>query len=357
MNRVEKLQKLLDRWNVNALYISHPKDIFYLLGIELSKGALFISKAYASLIVDGRYFEACKAALQIDVRLDAPSVYDDLAQTMERIGFDENQESYAAYQKLVSLFPKAHLLPISHPVHELRMVKDEEELKKIKTACALGSEGFDFVVQSLHEGISEKELALELELFWKKKGADSLAFDSIIAFGKNSALPHHRAGNTRLEKNQIVLIDIGVKVDHYNSDMTRVVHFGDIDPKLQEIEAVVIEAQSQAVKACKAGVYTVALDQIARDVIIKAGFGEYFVHNLGHGVGLDIHEFPVLKRDPSSKGTLLQPGMVVTIEPGIYLPGLGGVRIEDTLFVQEEGALDLTKRAHKAIVKTVESCH
>ncbi len=297
------------------------------------------------MIVDGRYFQACKEKCAFEVQLAGPQTLKDqfIGKAIAKVGFDQEAESYASYTKLKALIGDK-LVPLSKPILQMRAVKDEREIEKIKATCNLGSLGFDFTVSQLREGITEKMVAAELDIFWKKRGADGLAFSPIIAFGKNSALPHHRAGDTALVKNEIVLIDIGVQLDGYNSDMTRMVYFGSVDPKLEQICQVCLSAQSAALIACKAGIFTSELDQIARDVITAAGFGEYFVHGLGHGVGLDIHEEPIVKKDLQIKDTKLEAGMVVTIEPGIYLPGLGGCRIEDQVLINDGGCQNLTKR-------------
>ena len=347
--RMKKIQKKLSEWNVDALYVSLPRDLFYLTGLSLSKGGLLIAKDRADLVVDGRYFESCKGKAALHTHLDAKDVLAALLQSVKKIGFDGDAETFSSYGKLQKLAPQVEWVSLSKPVHELRIIKDEAELKKIEAACKLCTRGFDYLVSQIREGITEKELARALEIFWLQEGGDTIGFEPIIAFGKNSAYPHYRAGSVKLQKNELILIDIGVMLDGYHSDMTRVCHFGTVDPRLVEIGLVVQAAQAAAFRACKAGVYTSELDTIAREYIQKAGFGEYFVHGLGHGVGLDIHELPILKKDPSIQDVPLQAGMVVTLEPGIYLPGVGGVRIEDTVIVQEECAINLIDLSHQPL--------
>jgi Xaa-Pro aminopeptidase len=346
--RIENVQKNLSKWNVEALVVSATQDLLYLTGLELSRGTLCIAKDRICLIVDGRYFEACKDSCPFEVQLLQEGVLKELLCGYKKIGFDQDAESFSSYTRLSALVPQG-LTPLSKPIVEIRAVKDAVEIQKIATACSLCTEGFDFAISLLQEGVTEKTVACELEIFWKKRGADRLAFSPIIAFGKNSFMPHYRAGNTKLCKNELVLIDIGVVYDGYNSDMTRMAYFGKVDPKLEEICKVVQKAQAAAVLACRAGMLASELDTVARDVVKQAGFGEYFVHGLGHGVGLDIHEEPTIKKDPAIKDTKLLPGMVVTIEPGIYLPHVGGARIEDTVVVQEDGCVNLIKRSHEPI--------
>lgn len=347
--RLKKVQKSLAKWDVDVVYISAPQDLLYLTGLELSRGILCIDEESSSLIVDGRYFEACKKVQSCDVHLLKEGVLKKLLQKYKKIGFDQDAESYGSYTHLHAIVPNG-LVALSKPIVAIRAVKDTIEVQKITASCELCVEGFDFAISLLQEGVTEKMVAIELEIFWKKRGADRVAFPPIVAFGKNSFMPHYRAGGAKLKRNELVLIDIGVVYDGYNSDMTRMAYFGKVDPKLEEICFVVERAQSAACEACKAGILASELDAVARDVVTKAGFGEYFVHGLGHGVGLDIHEEPILKKDPAIKDTTLLPGMVVTIEPGIYLPHVGGARIEDTVVVQEKNCINLIKRKHEPII-------
>jgi Xaa-Pro aminopeptidase len=207
----------------------------------------------------------------------------------------------------------------------------------MKKSAALVWKGFEHIRRSLKVGVTEKELALSFEIFCRKQGAEKLSFDPIIAFGKNTAYPHYRAGDVKLKKDQLVLIDIGVVVDHYHSDMTRTVFFGNPDPRLVLLETVVKKAHAAALKLCKVGTKVGDLDKAARQVIEKAGLKELILHSLGHGIGLETHEFPRLKYKGEDQSTLLQEGMVITIEPGLYLPGVGGVRYEDTIVITSKG--------------------
>jgi Xaa-Pro aminopeptidase len=222
-------------------------------------------------------------------------------------------------------------------VQNLRLIKDAEEISKLRAAAQLGYEGYLFALSLLREGVSEKELALALELFWKERGASRLAFDSIIAFGPNSSMPHYRPDETTLKQNTSVLIDCGVVLSHYHSDMTRVAYFGNPPQEIQTIYPIVEEAKAKAIEACRPGTLIGDLDRIARDWIQSKGYGEYFSHSLGHGVGLEIHENPIIRQTGPFSEKPLKTGMVITIEPGIYLPGIGGVRLEDTILITENG--------------------
>lgn len=348
MERIKKLQKTLLDNSSDGILIDETINLYYLTGLELSAGKLFVTQKNAHLFVDGRYFESAEKNCPLPVALEQPNVVEEFIKK-EKLGslaFDSANTSYNMFLELQKKFPEIKLVPLDNPVKKLRMIKEKEEIQLLKDAAQLGSEGFDFVCSQLKEGLSEQEIASELEIFWKRKGGKKVAFDPIIAFGKNSSMPHYRAGKTTLQKGDIVLIDIGVNFKHYHSDMTRVIFFeGNGSGKLKEIYDVVKTAQQKAVNSCKPGISVGELDAIARDYISSKGFGEYFTHSLGHGVGLEIHEMPTLRNKAPDNQLQLQEGMVITIEPGIYLPDIGGVRIEDTVVITANGHENLTHRA------------
>lgn len=341
-HRIEKLQQLLP---CEALLIEHPINILYLSGIELSVGKLLVTPTRCDLIVDGRYIEAAKKQSLCEVFLaDKMPLKEWLSQhQVKTLAFDGEKTSYEAYiqlQKMGSELKASgghfELVPLQNsPLQQLRLIKDEDEIKLLREAAILGCQGYAFLLENLKEGIKEAELAVELEYFWRKKGAKKVAFDPIIAFGVNSAMPHHRAGATILHKEMPVLIDIGVTWRHYHSDMTRVIHFGKPLALIQKIYEIVQEAKDSALALCKPGTLVGDLDRAAREVIARKGYGEHFIHSLGHGVGLDIHEPPILRDKGVYHQMPLKPGMVITIEPGIYLPEVGGVRLEDTILITE----------------------
>lgn len=344
--RIKKLLKSREMFAWDAFLITHPTDIYYFTGVDLSAGKLLITKDATHLIVDGRYFEACKNTNSISLHLAKEGLLFQLLKGIKTLAINSETTSTKNYLDLQKEADKHGIVvqPFDDLINKIRAIKDPDELKLLIEAAELGAQGFDHIRSLLKEGIQESELALEIENFWKKKGAKGVAFEPIIAFGANSALPHYRAGSSVLKKDEIVLIDVGVLNHHYHSDMTRVIFFGNVDEKLKKIRQIVADAMQAAFSILKSGVATDAVDAAARDYITSHGYGEQFTHSTGHGVGLDIHEFPTLRKKTSGASVILEAGMVITIEPGIYLPGLGGVRLEDTVVITETGYENLTHR-------------
>lgn len=354
-SRLKKCQDLLLGLNCDALLIEDPTNLFYLTGLELSAGYLIIEKNSAQIFVDGRYKEAATRKAPCPVVLSAQNSLIDFLEQPQRgaikvLGFNSDSLSVKKFEELRKLAGDIVLKALDNPVMKLREIKEPDEIQKLKEAAELGSLGYDYILSLLREGITEKQIAVELEIFWKRKGSKGLAFDSIIGFGANSSMPHYRASTIPLKKGDAIQIDIGVNLDHYHSDMSRVVFYGEPDPKMKEIYTIVKKAQEAALEKALPGMLIGDLDQTARQIIADAGYGPNFSHSLGHGVGLEIHELPILRnREPWSK-IPLQEGMVITIEPGIYLSGVGGVRLEDTIVVQKEGPVNLTGRSKELLV-------
>lgn len=343
MSRIEKLQALLD---VDAMLITSPVDLYYLTGLELSAGKLLVSKSSSELLVDGRYFETAKSHSPVPVFLESQSVFRDMIKRYKFVAIDSDKTSLQTFLDLQSYGKDwgVEFLPRKGWLTQLRAIKDPEEIALLKKAAELGSLGYDFLLTKLSEGVTEQELALELEWFWRKRGAKGVAFDPIIAFGPNSSKPHYRAGSTELGMDQPVLLDIGVELSKYHSDMTRMAVIGKMDRKMEEIYSIVKEAHERAVACLRPGVSIASVDEAARGFITSKGYGEQFSHSLGHGIGLEVHEFPTIRKNRETEALYLQEGMVITIEPGIYLPGLGGVRLEDTLVITKMGSENLTRR-------------
>ncbi len=347
ISRIRRLEERLAYISSDAMLIEHPTDLLYLTGLELSSGKLLVTTAGSTLFVDGRYIEQCRNKCPCAVALFNEASFIELLTSHHIIAFDSIHTSYQdvmRLQKWSSGRNDVSLLSVEDPVQPLREIKDSEEIALLRQAARLNVEGYDFVCSILKEGITEREVAVELELFWKRRGGRKVAFDPIIAFGANSSMPHYRAGDAKLVSGMPVLIDIGVTLNHYQSDMTRVVFFGPADPKLQEIYDIVKQAKERAEALCRPGTTVGQLDAAARDFIADKGYGDAFVHSLGHGIGLDVHETPTLRNKPPYQEQILEAGMVITIEPGIYLAGHGGVRLEDTLVITSAGYEIITTR-------------
>lgn len=351
LKRIHSFQRKIADFNCDAFLVEDKVNLYYLTGLSLSAGTLLMHKEGAHLFVDGRYLELCENTAPCPVLLSskvsvASFISSEDYKFIKSIGFDAETTSFQAYlewKKRLEIH-EITLVPVDNPVKQLRMIKDSEEIILIQEAARLGSMGYDFVCSLLREGVKESELAAELEIFWKRMGAKGVAFEPIIAFGTNGSMPHYRSGHTALQKGMSILIDIGVNDRNYHSDMTRVVFFGEPDPEIKKIHAIVCKAQQMAIELCKPGTLIGDLDKAARGYITEQGYGEYFNHSLGHGVGLEIHEAPWLRNVVPYSKMLLQAGMVITIEPGIYLKGIGGVRIEDTVLITAKGHENLTLR-------------
>jgi len=329
--RIERLQERLSQWSIDALLIEQPIDLFYLTGLRLSKGRLIVSLQEVNLWVDGRYFAyactraPCKVALW-EKNAPLPS---------GRVGFDSATTSVETWERLREEASSTEWQPISKPLKEMRIIKEEREIAALEKAAAVSWKGIERMKRLLRVGVSELEIAWEFEQCVRMSGASGLSFEPIVAFGKNSALPHHRASSTCLLQNQIVLLDVGAIVDGYSGDVTRVYFFGEPDRELYRMYGWVREAHLAARRFARPGERVQALDLAARDVFAREGVEKLFVHSLGHGIGLETHESPLLRKDGADAHLPLQKGMVFTIEPGLYLPDVGGVRLEDTGYLDK----------------------
>lgn len=346
LQRIRELQKTFLKNQCDAFLVTNVKDIFYLTGVSLSAGKVLLLEDSAFLIVDGRYLESALSKSPIPVLLAETNTLWKLLENKKKLGLDSEAISY---QFFIDLEEECNeraivLLPFKGFIQKQRSIKDKDEISLLRQAAALGSLGFDHLVNEIKEGITEEELAYSLDQFWRKQGASGFSFPPIIAFGAQSSMPHYRSGNVKLKKGDTILIDIGVELNHYNSDMTRVIFFGDVNVEIKKIRGIVEQALQASLALCKPGIAVGGLDDKAREVIREAGYGDKFTHSLGHGVGLDIHEFPSIKNDISFRDICLEEGMVITIEPGIYLPKVGGVRLEDMIVITKDGYENLTNR-------------
>ncbi len=341
--RLKNVQKVLGRKHIDAVYISSIRNIRYLTGFTGSSGFVLITKDKGLFFTDFRY----KEQAGIEVRgyergLESGRRMQALHTLVKKLGIKKlGFEASVAYEffELLKGLP-ANLEPQVNLIENLRKIKDKEEISSTKEAALRAEQAFLDIKPKIRVGAREREIALRLEEQLKKGGCRSIPFDIIVASGKNSAMPHAQPTERKIEKGDFVIIDWGGEAQGYFSDMTRTLLMaGNSLSEKITIYNVVNKARRLAIESVKKGVKTSGIDGVARDTITRAGYGEYFGHGTGHGVGLDVHEAPRLSR---VKGEPVRSGMVFTVEPGIYVPGLGGVRIEDMVAVQEDRVLLLT---------------
>jgi Xaa-Pro aminopeptidase len=348
IKRLRKLRKSIAEKGLDALLISQPENLRYLSGFTGS-GWLLISGRNASLVLDFLYVEQAKGEspdfeiIQIkqDLHQWLPGLVSDFG--WRKLGFEANLVSYDSYYKLGEAMKtrqvNLELVPTTGVVEHLRSMKEPEELILITKAVELADAVFEQTRAIIRPGITEKEIAWEIEKNLRQEGSEAVPFEVIVASGPNSALPHARPSEKTICVGEPVLIDMGARVNGYCSDLSRTLFPGGAKKTFQEIYDVVLEAQATAVKGMKSEMAASQADQLARNVIEQAGYGHAFGHGLGHGVGLAVHEYPRLGLNSSDS---LADGMVFTAEPGIYLPGQGGVRIEDMVVLENGKARVLT---------------
>jgi Xaa-Pro aminopeptidase len=349
--RLEAVRKMIIEAEVDALLVTHPVNRRYLSGFDGSSGLLLISASQAYLITDFRYLEqAEKQAEGFTIIRRHDELYPGLAAIISEhgwstIGFEAKELTYDSYREMEEKL-KNKWVPLTDTVEKLRMVKNDAELAIMNKGAAQLDEAFTYLLTLIRPGMSERQLALELEIFLLRAGAEERSFKFIVASGPRGALPHGSASEKIMQAGELVTIDFGAVFEGYATDMTRTVCLGQPDQLQSEIYELVKAAQAAAAVAVGPKKKTKEIDSIARDIIDKAGYGEYFGHGLGHGIGLETHEAPTLNQRSE---TVLEPGMVVTIEPGVYLPGQGGVRIEDMVQVTVEGVRSMTTSTRELI--------
>jgi Xaa-Pro aminopeptidase len=341
INRLEKLRQKIKENDLDLLIVSNAANLFYLSGFNSSEAYLFITPNENVLATDFRYIEQAK---EQSPGWEIYKIEGGLTKWLtpllgrlkaERIGLEAESTNLLFFNHLDSLlkeqFPQAVIIPTENIVGSLRIVKDQEEISAITRAAAISDAAMEYISEFIQPGMTEEKVAWEIEKFMRENGSQHLPFDVIVASGPNAALPHAQGGARAIKSGEPIIIDIGAKVDGYASDLTRTLYMGKKDDTFEKIYGIVLEAQLAAINGITNGMPADQADSIARDIISRAGFGEAFGHSLGHGIGLEIHEAPNLS--PNSKN-ILTDNMVFTIEPGIYLPGWGGVRIEDSVMLE-----------------------
>lgn len=349
--RLAELRKMMDELKLEALLLLRPENRRYISGFS-GDGALLITGEKAWIITDGRfreqaYLEAPAWEVRVIKRTFLEALADILGEQGAELGFEDDFLTYRQVKQIAEHMPEVSLRPAAGLVERMRMVKDPEEIALIREACVITCAALRHLLGELREGMAEQEAAGLMEFFMRSQGAGPPAFETIVASGERSALPHGAASGKAICRGELVVIDLGATYGGYAADLTRTVAIGCFSEKQREVYEVVRDAQEAALDSVRAGVKAAEVDAAARRVIEKAGYGDCFLHSLGHGVGLAVHEGP--KIAPGGD-VLLEEGMVITVEPGIYLPGWGGVRIEDTVVVREKGCEILTPLKKELIV-------
>lgn len=351
--RQRRLQDALLASGAEALLVTHPPNLHYLCGFTGSSGALVLGGGRRVLFIDGRYTtqaraetEGVRVALASGPLLEAAAAWVS-RQGARRIAVEAQHMTLATRAAFARSLPKrVRLKPLDGLVERLRMVKEPAEVALLRNAVRLGSALFNRALKVIRPGVTEAEVAAEIEYAARRAGAQGMSFETIVAGGRRSALPHGKASSQPIPNKGFVVLDFGVILGGYCSDMTRTVHMGRAPRQAREMYEVVRKAQERALASVRPGVKAAEVDYAARQVLQEAGLGRYFTHSTGHGLGLEIHEPPRLGKNQTE---VLEPGMVVTIEPGAYVPGRGGVRIEDVVVVTRKGCEVLTPTTKELI--------
>ncbi len=332
--RIERLRALIEE----PLLVTNPKNVLYLAGFASSNAALLVDQERVQLFTDFRYIEAARAVEGVEVVQTKRGVIGALAEELSgRIGFEATNVVYADYVTLKD--GGLDLRPHANVVESLRAIKEESELEILRRACAITDRVFERLTEVKFVGRTERDVSWELTRLFHEEGGDGLAFESIVGAGPTGARPHARAGDRTIRAGELVVIDAGCTVDGYASDYTRTFATGPLGDEAKEVYETVLAAQLAGLAAIRADIPAIDADGAARRVVEESPFAGTFGHGLGHGLGLDVHELP---RMSSETDDVLAPGNVVTVEPGIYLEGKFGVRIEDDVVVTQDGIENLT---------------
>lgn len=344
LSRIQKLQQQFRDYQVEGILFSNMNNIRYLTGFTGSEGALILSAKSALLLVDGRYTTQARSEVQPIPVIQYSNKIQCIEQAvrdlhLQTIGFEAAFVTVEMYHDLTQRIKKAMFIPLDNSLRLLRARKDRQEIAAMKQAAAIASEAVAWLAGFIKPGLTELDTAFQLEMAARRAGAEQLAFETIVASGENAALPHAKPTNRKIKKGDFIVIDFGVKYQGYCSDETCTFAIGELTAHQKNAYRAVLKAHDEAISAIKAGIAAADVDALARRVLGKK-YSRYFVHGTGHGVGLEVHEAPRLA--PASQH-VLEAGMVVTVEPGLYFPGLWGIRIEDTVYVKNNCCEIITK--------------
>ena len=349
--RLEKLEEKLAQLEMDAMLVTGQNNIYYLTGFWGTSATVFISNKRRLFVTDARYSLIAKSSVEGFDIIESRFALEEIAKVitedrLEKIGFD-SEVIYGFYQRLTSIFEGYHLVGLSNVIEDLRMIKDEKEIATIRQACKISDQAFidalDFIKPNQ---TTEMEVNHFLDYRMRQLGAEGASFEFIVASGSRSAMPHGLASDKVIKSGESLTVDFGCYYQHYVSDMTRTIHIGHVTDQEREIYDVVLRANQSLIEHAKEGLTYTEFDGIPRDIIIAAGYGSHFTHGIGHGIGLDIHEYPYFGKSDET----IKAGMVLTDEPGIYIDGKYGVRIEDDLLITETGCEVLTLAPKELIV-------
>ncbi len=352
-NRRSRLKRFFAEYSLKAVLFTDLRNIRYLTGFSGSEAALLISQDHTWFLCDSRYTAQAAEEIQNAEIMECGAVRSDTIVALaneyglDRIGFEATHTTVSAYRRMSEKLNGFELVDLGSDLDEIRCCKDLSEIELLTSVATLSSLALTSVLAEIKPGVCEVDIALALELEIRRRGADGKAFDFIVASGERGAMPHGRASDKIIQSGELVTIDFGALRDGYHSDETVTVSCGKPELRAQEIHSIVRTAHDLAIQAVRPGISCKDLDEVARSFIRDKGFGDYFGHGLGHGIGLEIHEAPTLS--PRS-AAVLEEGMVITIEPGIYIPGFGGVRIEDTVVVTGAGCHVITSADKQLLV-------
>lgn len=350
-HRLERFDAKLAQSGLDALLVTGQNNIYYLTNFWGTNATVFITKNRRLFLTDSRYTLIAKQSVHGFDIIESKDPLKDIvklieADKIETIGFD-NQVSFAYYQGLQAIFEGYTLSPQNNFMEELRMIKDDKELATIRKACSISDRAFTDVLDFIKPGqTTELQVANFLDFRMREYGASGTSFESIIASGYRSAMPHGVASEKVIQSGETLTMDFGCYYKHYVSDMTRTIHIGDTTDEEREIYDIVLRSNQALIDAAKAGMTRRDYDKVARDIIVEAGYGSHFTHGIGHGIGLDIHEIPYFGNSDET----IEAGMVLTDEPGVYLADKYGVRIEDDIIITENGCELITLAPKELIV-------
>lgn len=344
MSQLTKLRNSFESLQIDAILITNPFNRRYMTQFTGTAGVALITKEEALLITDFRYTEQAKSqASHFEIIEHTGPITAEVAKQIDRLhieklGFEQSDVTFEVYESFQKAF-QTKLVPTSQAVEQIRLVKTADEIAVLQEAAKIADDAYEHILNYIKPGVREIDVANELEFFMRKQGATSSSFDIIVASGFRSALPHGVASDKVIETGELVTLDYGALYNGYISDITRTVAVGEVSEQLKEIYDVVLAAQIRGVDGIKPGMTGVEADALTRDYITEKGYGDYFGHSTGHGIGLEVHEGPGLS---SRSPIVLEKNMVVTVEPGIYIPEIGGCRIEDDIYLTEDGNKRLT---------------